>query len=167
MISTLSKEQYPISANLSTKPQPTEHPTTATLVRVLNFWFKLFPHRSHQFFPLADLPAKSSFHIPQGNDGDEDYDDDDDDYKTEEDNNEDVCYDDITYNSILASTLGYKSVKFVEGQKSISSSGKKVQKEPSTITHGPTSITLPYILISGMQKMPVSTLASRFCYSLV
>jgi hypothetical protein len=30
--------------------------------------------------------------------------------------------------------------------KSISSSGKKGQKEPSTITHGPTSITLPYVL---------------------
>jgi hypothetical protein len=93
------------------------------------------------------LPAKSSFRIPQGNDGDEDYDDDDDDdYKTEEDTNEDDCYDDMTYNSISASTLGYKSVTFVEGRKSISSSGKKGQKEPSTITHGPTSITLPCVL---------------------
>jgi hypothetical protein len=62
------------------------------------------------------LPAKSSFRIPQGNDGDEDYDDDDDDdYETEEDNNEDDCYDDMTYNSVSASTLGYKLVKFVEG----------------------------------------------------
>lgn len=112
---------------------------------------KFFFYFTHTFRSAKELPAKSSFRNQSRNKfNDDDYDDDDDDDDYEDESvggsNEDDEYDQMTYNSFSASTLGYKSVKFVEGRKSISSSGKKSQKDSAAVTHGPTSITLPYVL---------------------